>query len=101
MTAPRAPFTGRSVRALLGLLVGTLALAAQEVVQIDFRNHIPGVLDAPIFYPDGVTRVVYPGSSTLRRYAYLYYSKEPKDPPSSAFFFVGYCRFQASASAGY
>ena len=33
------------------------AFAADEVVAIDFRNRIPGVLDAPVYDFDGVTRL--------------------------------------------
>jgi hypothetical protein len=46
---------------IAGGLVGAAAIlglrAEEELVTIDFRNHIPGVLDAPVFEADGVTRL--------------------------------------------
>jgi hypothetical protein len=42
----------------LGIAVfAATAWAADELVRIDFRNKIPGVLDAPVFHFDGVTRL--------------------------------------------
>jgi hypothetical protein len=32
-------------------------VAAQELVRLDLRNRIPGVLDAPVYDFDGVTRL--------------------------------------------
>jgi hypothetical protein len=88
----------RLVRIVLRLVAATLVAAAQGAVQIDFRNYIPGVLDAPVFNPDGVTRVGYRAVSGLEPYANLYFSKATNDPPFSAFFCMGRCLFQ---DAGY
>jgi hypothetical protein len=55
--------TGTAVASRLAatwLAVGIAAVTAQEtneLVRIDFRNKVPGVVDAPVFNHDGVTRL--------------------------------------------
>ena len=61
-----------SFRMIVGLVVATLTAVAQGLVQVDFRNYIPGVLDAPVFYPDGVTRVGNNGDN-FSEHATLYF----------------------------
>ena len=57
----------------IGIQMGGVA-TAQQAVTIDFRNHIPGVLDAPVFDLDGSTRLagelswpsfIFPGAMIL------------------------------------
>jgi hypothetical protein len=55
------------------ILVAGLA-AAQELVRVDFRNRIPGVLDAPVYDFDGTTRL-----ATIQFMAALYVSGEGPD----------------------
>jgi hypothetical protein len=38
-----------------------VVIASAQQVTIDFRNRIPGILDAPVFEPDGVTRLTDQG----------------------------------------
>jgi hypothetical protein len=90
------------IRIIVGLAAATLVLTAQEVVQLDFRNYIPGVLDAPVFYPDGVTRIAF-NWTPYKPYASLWFSKSSNDPP----FFSSFTRasddylFQGATNAGY
>jgi hypothetical protein len=48
--------------------------AAEELVSIDFRNRIPGVLDAPVYNTDGITPLAGPD-----HYAQLYFSPATPD----------------------
>ena len=73
----------RILAAMAGLVAATL-VAAQDAVQVDFRNYIPGLLDAPVFYPDGVTRLRSAGT-TFEPQAVLCVSKASGDPPFSSF----------------
>lgn len=51
----------RAIRVWFGVVVLTItASAADETVVIDFRNRIPGVLDAPVYDTDGATPLVGP-----------------------------------------
>jgi hypothetical protein len=94
-------FVKSLVRTIVGLVAAALAAAAQDVVQIDFRNYIPGVLDAPVFYPDGVTRIAF-NWTPYKPYASLWFSKASNDPPFSSFTRASddYL-FQGSTNAGY
>jgi hypothetical protein len=91
----------RILEIIAGLAAATLVAAAQDVVQIDFRNYIPGVLDAPVFYPDGVTRIAF-NWTPYKPYASLWFSKASNDPPFSSFTRASddYL-FQGSTNAGY
>lgn len=42
---------------MLALVICGRQMVAQEPLMIDFRNRVPGVLDAPIYDFDGVTRL--------------------------------------------
>jgi len=91
----------RLVRTIVGLVAAALAAAAQDVVQIDFRNYIPGVLDAPVFYPDGVTRIAF-NWTPYKPYASLWFSKETNEPPASSFTRASEdFLFQGATNAGY
>jgi hypothetical protein len=91
----------RLFRIIVGLVAATLVAAAQEVVQIDFRNYVPGVLDAPVFYPDGVTRIAF-NWTPYKPYASLWFSKETNEPPASSFTRASEdFLFQGATNAGY
>jgi hypothetical protein len=58
----RTSLTGAMVRqwmiALFAIAItGVRLSAADELVRIDFRNKVPGILDAPVFSFDGVTKL--------------------------------------------
>jgi len=88
-----------SVRILIGLVAGTMAAATQETVKIDFRNYIPGVLDAPVFDADGVTRLVPTGVWTREFFAQVPIGKTSAE---GAFMPAGGpSPFQTGTNAGY
>ncbi len=77
----------------IGIQMGGVA-TAQQAVTIDFRNHIPGVLDAPVFDLDGSTRLA--GELFL---AQLYISWS--DDPWTFIPVPGASPFQHGEKAGY
>jgi hypothetical protein len=69
--------------------------SAQQAVTLDFRNHIPGLLDAPVFDMDGVTRL-----EGGRFCAQLYYG--PGGTPEGSLVAVSFpSGFQTGTNAGY
>jgi hypothetical protein len=56
----RTSVTGAMVRAITLFAIAITAVrlsAADEPVRIDFRNKVPGILDAPVLSFDGVTKL--------------------------------------------
>jgi hypothetical protein len=75
------------------------SLQAQTGVSVDFRNRIPGVLDAPVFDADGVTRLENKDGASSVFLAQLYFSPTGG---KGDFAPVGVASsFQSGANAGY
>ncbi len=82
----------------LGVIVLVVtAFAADELVAIDFRNRIPGGLDAPVYDFDGVSLLVGPHETTVFM-AQLFLSAER---PDSLAPFGGFQMFGTGTNAGY
>jgi hypothetical protein len=82
----------------LGLVAAATVLAAQEQLTIDFRNYIPGVLDAPVFDADGVTKLAPTWTAPPGYDALLAVGK---DSAEGSFVSVGASHFQSGTNAGY
>ncbi len=98
-----ASFRARTTRVLFLVTLLQAAtwslLQAQTGVSVDFRNRIPGVLDAPVFDADGVTRLENKDGATSSFLAQLYFSPTGGESDFAA---VGVASwFQSGANAGY
>jgi hypothetical protein len=85
-----------SASVLMGLVAAATLVTAQEQVTIDFRNYIPGVLDAPVFDLDGTTRLEGVGFT-----AQLFCGPAGTVEGSLAAAAGSVCSFQIGTNAGY
>ena len=70
----RRPRVAAVLNVTVALLAAAPPLCAQSSVVVDFRNRIPGILDAPVFDADGATRLTAPASGMSYFVAQLYFS---------------------------
>jgi hypothetical protein len=83
-------------RISIGLIAAMVAAVAQEVVWVDFRNYIPGALDAPVFDVGGVTPLSGEGFD-----AQVYFSTVENGGEASFIPTGIICPFQIGTNAGY
>ena len=92
--------TAAGLSVTVALVAAAPALHAQSSVVVDFRNRIPGILDAPVFDTDGATRLTALASGRSYFVAQLYFSTSADGNDFSPVG-VGVAFGSAPADAGY